>query len=86
MAYGKRKKKTSFRAASSGSYSRGGGARRSSRTGRRKSSGTSRRLASAKPQTIRIVFAQEPGGASVANPALPVPPSVVMEKTRKAKL
>lgn len=68
---------------SSASRSRSSNKRSASRT---KRSGTSRPRAVATQQTIRIVFAQEPGGAALANPALPIPPSVTPVKTRKAQL
>lgn len=61
---------------------RGGGSAKRGSSGR----GATGRRAQPVAQTIRIVFAQEPGGAAVANPALPIPMSVTTDKTRKAKL
>lgn len=85
MAYGRFSKGRSRSKSTSKRTSYASRGRRS--TAKRRSSGRSAgRSAVAKPQTIRIVFAQEPGGAGLANPALPVPPSTVTEKTRKAKL
>ena len=86
MAYGRRKTKTSARSYSKFTSRARSRVRRPSGTARRKSSGSRQRVAAAKPQTIRIVFAQEPGGASLANPALPIPPSITTQKTGKAKL
>lgn len=81
--YGRRKTKAASRSYSKRTGSARRSVRRTSRASGRKSSGTVRRVA---PQTIRIVFAQEPGGAALANPALPIPPSVTTTKTGKAKL
>lgn len=61
---------------------RGRGAAERSSGGR----SSARRRAQPVEQLIRIVFAQEPGGAPVANPVLPIPMSVTTDKTRKAKL
>lgn len=83
MAYGRRKTKAPARRASYGSARNRGSVRRSSRTKRSTARRAGGRVA---PQTIRIVFAQEPGGAALANPALPIPPSITQDKTRKAKL
>ena len=84
MAYGKRKTKAGARSYSKRSSGTRSGVRSARKSTGRKSSGSRPRAVA--PQTIRIVFAQEPGGASLANPALPIPPSISTEKTRKAKL
>lgn len=75
------------RSTSSRSGGRSYTARSGSRSTKRRSGGRgAARSAPVKMQTLRIVFAQEPGGASLANPALPIPPSVTPDTKRKAKL
>lgn len=60
-------------------------------TGRRSSGGTKRRSGGRTGRagpvgTIRIELVQSPAQASLANPALPIPPSVRTDKSKKAKL
>lgn len=82
--YTSKGRKSSKGFSNSGRYA----AKSSSRGGKRRSSGgNTGRTRAVAPQTIRIVFAQEPGGASLANPALPIPPSITPgEKKGKARL